>query len=100
MERRDAGAARYDQYQSEFANFAELAAIERAFLERLERLSEARRQQRPVGGIRLIVARAELELSLDAIEAGDDLGCDIEVRIGRRLAHAIFQPRRGLALAA
>src|SRR2546422_6568743 len=44
----------------------------------------------------LFRSRSRLELALDAIEAGDDLGCDIEVRIGRRLAHAIFESRRGI----
>src|SRR5207237_160896 len=57
---------------------AELAAIERARFERIERLVEASRQQRPVGGVRVIVAWSQRQLALDAVQASHDLRRDIQ----------------------
>src|SRR5260221_411095 len=79
---------------------SQLMTEERALIQRRQRLAEARRQKRPVGGVGLIVARPGLELALDAVEPGDDLRRNVEIRIRRRLADAVLQARRRIALAA
>src|SRR5260221_13198027 len=73
---------------------SQLMTEERALVQRRQRLAEARRQKRPVGGVGLIVARPGLELALDAVEPGDDLRRNVEIRIRRRLADAVLQARR------
>src|SRR4051794_26635102 len=78
---------------------AELLAVKGARLESVERLAKARRQQRPVGGVRFVVARAGLQLALDPIETGDDLRSDVEIGIGAWLADAVLESRRRIVVA-
>ena len=58
---------------------------------------KALRQKRTVGGIGLVVARAGIDLAVNAVEAGGDLRRDEEIGIGRRLAAAVLDPARGIA---
>src|SRR5690349_7926532 len=74
-------------------HLAELTAKEWARFERVERPAEARRQRRPFGAVRVIVARRRFERALDAVQPGDDLRGDVEIRIRGRLAKAVFQSR-------
>src|SRR5262245_31044344 len=65
--------------------------------QRGQRLLESRRQQlgaRLVGGVR---RRAGIEGAPHAVEAGDDLRGHVEIGIGGGLAHAVLEPRRGVA---
>src|SRR5688500_5370252 len=60
---------------------AELLAEQRVLVQRVERLVQAPGQHRPVGGVRLVVARPGLQLALDAVQAADELRGDVEVGI-------------------
>ncbi len=78
-------------------HLAELLLEQRLVFERVERRRQALGQQRPIGGIGLVVARPRIGLAVDAVETGGDLRRDEQVRISRRLAAAVLDPARGIA---
>src|SRR5882672_1876016 len=81
-------------------DIAELLAKQRLALERVERSRKARRQQRPVAHIGLVALRTRVARMRDAVEACDNLRHDEEIRVRRRLADAVLEPRRRIADAA
>ena len=68
----------------------------RVAFECVERGRQRCRQQRPVGGVGIVVRRGIAPM-LDAVEPGRDLRRDIEIRIGGGLADAVLQSGRRIA---
>src|SRR5262245_4198805 len=68
--------------------------------ERSERLLERLGQGRCLRFVRCIRRRSGIELTRNAIAAGDDLRGHVEIRIRGRLTDAVFEPRRLITLPA
>src|SRR5208282_2402991 len=74
-------------------SIAQRVAEQRLSIERMQRLGQAFWQQWTFGRVRLVTWRWQRGIVFDAGQPGDDLRKNIEVRISRWLADAVFQPR-------
>src|SRR5580698_6016738 len=63
---------------------AKFAAKQRLPFEQIERDSKGVWKLRPVGAVGIGIRRTRIARVVDAIEAGNDLRCDIKIRVGGR----------------
>ena len=79
---------------------AHFLAEERAGLERAHRVHQRPRQYRTIGvGVGIDGRRAGIERLLDTVQARDQVGRQVQVRIGGRLADAVFEVCAGVGSA-
>src|SRR6185503_7700239 len=76
-----------------YERLAEGLAQSFVFAQAVQRFGQRARQDLGLGLVGRVGRRRQRQLARDAVQPGVDLGGEIEVRVGRRLAGAIFQPR-------